>query len=631
LLSVRRLAGTAVLSMAATALSLPFAAPASAVVLPDRVWTIVDSNGDDSFGLYYSAGPGGAKTAVEPESDIRNVSSLAASADGSRIIYMRYTYLPSIDDVKQEVVVRDTGTQQVRVLESSLVGTGVYPDVPALSPDGSRAVWESYSDATDTYSVRKALVGSGSASTLTSGDLTPYAFLTGDTVLVQTPDGTPYTIPFAGGSTTAVTGLPADAINVTVSPDGSKLAWGLLTNDSAPYTSTLQVATLTGPSSVGAATPLDTTLYTRQPAFSRDGSTLFYLKTSGAVGGSGDLWSVPVTGGPGAAVAATGADESDVAVTNNPAADAVAPAAPTIGSSFTIAGTSATVRWTLPADADLSGVLISRAGRDPFFVAAPNTAAIDTGLALGQKYDYTIKAVDRSGNQSVASGTHSMVAMSPVATFGSPTSAASTTTSFPVRFATGGTTGTVFDVDYMPYGGTWHDWVTGATGNLRTFGSAATTNVAATSSLAGGTYTFKVTVQDDGFGNTSAATPSAAAVVPWDQTKAVFSGSSLLGSSAAYLGSFRRFSSTAAYAKVTLVGNRLQVVGWKCSSCGAFAIYDGATKIGTVNTYAASLAPRVTLFTRTYASNGTHTFTIRPLGTAGHPGVVLDGFAMRRS
>ncbi|MDP9183812.1 MAG: hypothetical protein M3P04_13670, partial [Actinomycetota bacterium] len=134
----------------------------------------------------------------------------------------------------------------------------------------------------------------------------------------------------------------------------------------------------------------------------------------------------------------------------------------------------------------------------------------------------------------------------------------------------------------------------------------------------------------DEFGNSSAFTASDKAVVPFDQSKATFVGGGAVASSAAYLGSYKRMTTTAQYARVSLVGNRLQVVGWKCSSCGSFAIYDGATKIGTVNSYSATLTPRVTLFTKTYTTSATHTFTIRPLGTVGHPGVVLDGFAMRR-
>jgi hypothetical protein len=634
--TLRRIAGTAALVVAASGLTLPLATPAEAVVLPDRVWQVYDADNDDAYGLYYSDGPTGTKHAApgDGETAVTNVSSLAASADGSRVIYMRYTYLPSIDDVKQEVVVRDTSSQVVRVLESKLISTGVYPDVPALSPNGSEAVWESYDDTTSLYSVRKALVGSGGPSTLVGGDLTPYAFLSNDTVLIQTPDGVAYTIPFAGGATSAVTGLPENAIHVTVSPDGTKLAWPLVTSQAAPFRSKLQIATVTlnsGVATVGAPTDLDTTLYNRQPAFSRDGSTLYYLKTSGVAGAPGDLWSVPAAGGSAAAVATTAIDEIDVAVSANPAADVTPPAAPSIDSTFTLNGTSATLRWTLPTDTDgdLSGVVISRTGRT-FYVPMSSTSVVDTGLTVGAQYDYTIKAVDRSGNQSATGATRSLRAIAPGAYFGDPTSKYSTKTSFPVRFATGGNGTETYLVKYLPYGGTLKTWVEGATGATRTFGVPGNgTTVADTAALAGGNYKFAVTVTDE-FGNSSAATVSPQAVVPFDQSKAIFNLSSSVASSSAFLGSYKKISSTSAYAKVTLVGDRLQVIGFKCSSCGSFAIYDGATKIGTVSTYSTTLVARTVLFTKTYTGNATHTFWIRPLGTAGHPTVALDGFAMRR-
>jgi hypothetical protein len=89
-------------------------------------------------------------------------------------------------------------------------------------------------------------------------------------------------------------------------------------------------------------------------------------------------------------------------------------------------------------------------------------------------------------------------------------------------------------------------------------------------------------------------------------------------------------TSTSAYARFSLIGNRLQVIGFRCSSCGSFAVYDGATKIATVSTYSSTTVARAVLFTKTYTRSMKRTFTIRPLGTSGHPAVALDGFAMRR-
>jgi hypothetical protein len=84
-------------------------------------------------------------------------------------------------------------------------------------------------------------------------------------------------------------------------------------------------------------------------------------------------------------------------------------------------------------------------------------------------------------------------------------------------------------------------------------------------------------------------------------------------------------------AKVTLFGNRLQIVGIKCSSCGSFDVYDGSTRIATVSSYKSGTSVyRTVLFTKSYGSFGTHTFTVRPKPVAGRPNVMIDGFAMRR-
>ena len=68
---------------------------------------------------------------------------------------------------------------------------------------------------------------------------------------------------------------------------------------------------------------------------------------------------------------------------------------------------------------------------------------------------------------------------------------------------------------------------------------------------------------------------------------------------------------------------------WALPDVRVFALYDGRTLLAKVDTGTASTLARV-LSSHTYATSGTHTFTIRPLGTAGRPSVYLDGFAMRR-
>jgi hypothetical protein len=94
------------------------------------------------------------------------------------------------------------------------------------------------------------------------------------------------------------------------------------------------------------------------------------------------------------------------------------------------------------------------------------------------------------------------------------------------------------------------------------------------------------------------------------------------------MGTYRRLTRTSESAKITLTGNHLWIVAWTCTTCGSFALYDGATKIATVSTYSSD--GRKSVFSKAYASTGTHTYTIRPLGTSGRPAVQLDAFAMQR-
>jgi len=619
--TLRRLAVTSAATLVVSGLAVPLAStPAHAAVAVERLWTIVDTDDDGSFGLARTDTPGGTPTVVEENAGV-DYSDLTASADGSRVVYLRS------NGTTDYLQVRDTGGALVRTVAALATDGTTFFVEPHLSPNGSTVAWTEVvlSDTGLSLRTRRAAVASGAPATVISG-YGALGFLDNSTLLVQSMAGANRTVPVAGGATAAFPGLPADGWRVTVSPDSSKIAWFVDTTGTGNDTGDIHVGSLVNSSgswSVSGDSTVATGLYNDQPAFSRDGATLYWTKYDGDVG-PGDVWSRPVDLSAPAAQLSTSGDEYDVAVTALP--DAVAPAAAT-ALPATLNGTTPVLRWTNPADADLSGVVVSRPGRTAL-VPAPLTSFTDSGLVLGQTYTYTFTAVDRSGNQATGV-TRQLTAIKPGAYFGTPTSQYSTKASFPVRFATGALADTTFFVDYLPYGGTLKSWVNGATGNIRTFGVAGTTNVAGTTAIVGGTYRFRVKVVD-GFGNASAYVSSGKAVVPFDQTKATFSGGTNVSSGGAYLGSFRQLKTTASYARVALVGNKLMIVGWKCKTCGKFALYDGSTRIAVVDTYAASTQPRVLLFSKTYASSATHTFTIRPLGTAGRPGVNLDGFAMQR-
>jgi len=629
-----RLTGSlvAVAGIATSLLVAPFASPAQAAEARNRLWTTQDTNYDGLAGLYYSDGPVAYSELVE-EPAYTHVYGLSASADGSRIIYLRDSWVPSVEDVKQEVIVRDTSRRVVRVLETTWYSKGLFPGVARLSPDGSRAVWRLMNNDGD-YWLRKATVASGASTTLIGG-FSPYAFLDNSTVLFQTAQGVTFTMPFTGGPSKAASGIPLDAIDLTVSPDGTKVAWALLTATEEPFRSTLQVAPLTlsgGTASVSSPTTVfSESSYNRHPDFSPDGSTLYWRLTAGTKGAWGDLWSAPAGGGFASQSSISTQNVFDLAITYEPSSDTVSPGA-TSSLPAKLKGTQAVLDWTLPADGDLSGtVLIRKNGSTTVtrFLPAPISYLVDSGLTLGTTYTYTFAPVDRAG-RSGPSSSRTLTALQAKPTFSSPTSLTSNKASFPVTFGPAAGPATTFEVDYFPTGGTpaWRDWVTGAAGKTRTFGAPASTGVAATTSTAGTTYAFR-SRGHDGYGNaTDWTTGAITATVPFDQTKATFSGGSNVYHSAAYLGSYRKLWKATAYAKATLKGDRVFIVGSTCGTCGRFDLFDNGTWIGTFDTYGSVTRLRQTLFAKS-VPHGTHTFTIKPKATPGRPNVMLDGFGMR--
>ncbi|MDP9183031.1 MAG: hypothetical protein M3P04_09690, partial [Actinomycetota bacterium] len=382
--TLRRVGGTAVLAVAASALTLPLAPMASAAPIPvERVWTLADSDGNGTYGLYADNVPGGPPTKVD-ETATASFSDLAASRDGSRLVYVRDT------DSREQIVVRDIGGQIVRtIVDLPITGSTVVFE-PQLSPNGNTVSWTQLTFGTSfSVSVKKAAVSGGSVSTV-AADHSLLAFLDNSTVLVQSNTGTVQSVPVTGGTPAATSGLSLDTDQVSLSADGTRIAWAEDTSPaSGNSTEAVHVGTLT---KVGATwtvtgnTTLSSALDNEQPAFSRDGATVYWVQYDGG-SGPGEVLARPFDASTGATtLAVTPDDEIDVAVTALPSADVTAPGSAIDASSYTLAGTSATIKWTLPGDADLSGVLISRPGKTNAFVPAPLTSYVDTGLTIGTTY-----------------------------------------------------------------------------------------------------------------------------------------------------------------------------------------------------------------------------------------------------
>lgn len=630
----RRAAVTAAAVLAGLTVVPLTATPALAVVAPvERAFFTADTDGDGFSGLYWKTTPNGTPQKVFEDAG-HDAYSLSSSQDGTRIAYVQDTFTSAGAPVREQVVVRDVSTRLVRVVSDRPFDGVRFDSLTALSPDGSTVVWDYTDTGTGAVSVRKAAVASGGVTTLAAG-YSPYGFVSPTSVLIQNVAGDTWTIPVTGGALTTAAGIPVDAFYVRVSPDGSKVAWARMTSSNSPRTSVIEVAPLTFPSghaTAGTATTIATGLYNTKPSWSRDGTTVYFIRNAGTPGAAGDIWSAPADASTAAtATAATAANENGVAITSTDDGTAPGDATP---QAATLLGTSATLRWTLPADTDLSGVIVTRslngAVTRTAYVPAPLTAWTDTGLTAGSTYTYGFQTVDRSNNVGTVV-TRQLTAVQAKPTAASPTSTSFTRAPFTVRFATSAVpSGVTFDVYYRANSAsTWTHWVSSVAGVARTFGSPAASGVAATTSYPGVTYQFRVTARD-AFGNSTPVAIGTPSVVPFDQTKASFNAGTTYAVSSAWLGSYRVIKTAGSYARVSLTGNQLTVIGTRCKACGVFDLYDGTRLIRTVDTYAATTVPRAVLFSVAYTTSATHTFTLRARGTAGRPNVVLDGFGMRR-
>lgn len=626
--SLRRTA----VATAATVLSglsfVPLAASPAHAATPTEVQFLaadLDGSQDGFTGLYRRATPSGTRTAVINESPYIDVTDLTASRDGSRFAFVLNSYNTSFTLVSQKLMVADVSGRLVRTVEQ--VAAGTYRELmPALSPDGTTLVWTRETLSSGATVLLRGAVDGTSKATL-GQNYGNAVYLDPTTLLVEDLQAGPwYTLPAAGGGTAqAASTVPANAWQPTVSVDGLKIAWSLYTG--AGPTFDIQVGTLGvsgGAATVTGITTLATGLDNEHPSFSRDGSTVSFIKYD-AQAVTLKLYTVPTAGGTATADTTVPGDvwEAAYGVTD----DGVAPGDPTAGVA-TLTGTTATLRWTLPADSDLSGVLLSRTGAPTVYVPARLTSGTVTGLTLGTTYTFTITTVDRSGNLGTTPATRQLTAVQALPTASAPTSTTSNKTWFPVRLAPGAVPSTVtFDVSYRGAGRSWTVWVANKPGVSRFFGTAATSTQTATASAPGNNFQFRVTAHD-AYGNSTPNVIGTWAVVPWDQTKASFNSGTTYALSSAYLGSYRVLKAAGSYANIAVNGARLYVVGARCPGCGVFDVYIGSTRIGTVDSYRSSTVQRSVLFTK-YFGSGYRVVTIRARGTAGRPNVILDAFGIQ--
>jgi hypothetical protein len=135
----------------------------------------------------------------------------------------------------------------------------------------------------------------------------------------------------------------------------------------------------------------------------------------------------------------------------------------------------------------------------------------------------------------------------------------------------------------------------------------------------------------DAAGNVGAWSAEACTVVPFDQSKARFSGSwKTARSSVYYSGSSRYATKKGGYATLPFTKGTLYLVAKTGPKMGKMAVYLGGGKVGTVSLYSKSTKYRQVfkLFSR---SSGTKAKTAKlvNLGTKGRSRVEIDGFALK--
>jgi hypothetical protein len=626
-----RLAAVALIA-SAVAVPLGVATPAQAVVVNDArdvsVYLAANTGGSGSYGMYVK--DGSTYQVLSAESDTNNIYSAITSSNGSRLLYVQETSSADGEQLRSRLVVRDVSGETTPRFERVLSDLDEFGDVlddgALISPDGNTVVYNHFDFAAEAATLIRTDVASGAKTILNATDYAG-AFLDGNTLLVVNDAGTVRTLTISDKAHHAVTGFPVDPLSVdqfAVSPDGTKIAWVKDTTPDAAEDSTSEVqvssiALTGGALAVTGTTTIAEGLENDSPSWSGDGSTISFVKYDGNVG-PGSIYTVPADGSTTPVVQPV-PDAPDVLSVAIGRRDSTAPGEATMGP-ITLAGTSAVPHWTLPADADLSGVLLTRTSPGQpirnVIVAAPLTSYNDSGLVLGKTYTYSVTALDRSGNTNAgdATATGQMTALAATATFSDPTALKFyVNPNFRVYFGTVGT----YSVQVRTNGtGALTPWLTDAHGASQVFSGAK----------AGYSYGFLLTVKDT-FGNTSAPTGVGVAVVPYDQTKATFSGTYLTQSiNDRYLGSATLLKAAGAAARIIVNGNRLQLLGERCTSCGVMDVYVDGVRVAGIDTRASQRTPRVVLYTRALTA-GNHTVVVKSRGTAGRPNVVLDGFGVR--
>ena len=149
----------------------------------------------------------------------------------------------------------------------------------------------------------------------------------------------------------------------------------------------------------------------------------------------------------------------------------------------------------------------------------------------------------------------------------------------------------------------------------------------------GSTYRFAVRATDAA-GNTSGFAYSASATVGAHQEGVagvtLSSGWTGKAHTSAYGGAMATSGTYGTTSSFTFTGRAVAFVATRATNRGKAEIYIDGTLLTTIDTYAASTQWRRAVMTRAWGKVGTHTITIKVLGTSGRPWVDTDAFVTLR-
>ncbi len=138
----------------------------------------------------------------------------------------------------------------------------------------------------------------------------------------------------------------------------------------------------------------------------------------------------------------------------------------------------------------------------------------------------------------------------------------------------------------------------------------------------------------DGVGNVGpqADSPAVTASLFQDATSlAKYAGAwSTVASSSASGARLHRTTRTGASVTFTTSLRAVAVVARKHATNGQAKVYVDGAYVQTINLYRSSPQSKIVVFNKSWPTNGVHTVKVVAVGTAGHPGVDIDAFAILR-